>query len=141
MFFGKLALFAASLFTGAAFYVNFAEQPARLKLQPKALLTEWKPSYDKGFAMQASLAVIGGVAALYEFFLFSDLRWLLGGLVLLANWPYTLVVMMPINNKLKHTPVEEAGQMTQDLITRWGYLHAVRTTLGAVSLGLFLWAV
>jgi MFS family permease len=38
---GLFALAAASAFFGAALYVNFVEQPARLRLDPRSMVREW----------------------------------------------------------------------------------------------------
>ena len=140
MFAGQLALIVSAIFTGAAMYVSVVEQPARLTLDDRALLTEWKPSYKRGFAMQAPLAIVGfllGVAAWWQT---AEWLWLLGAIVLVANWPYTLLAIMPTNQKLMGMDPAEAGSEVRNLIERWATLHAGRTMLVALATLIFLWA-
>jgi hypothetical protein len=134
------ALVTAALFTGAAIYINFAEQPARLGLDDKALLRQWKSSYARGFAMQASLALASALFGLLTFWLTRDWRWLVGGLLIFANWPYTLLVILPVNKRLDATPVEAANGVTRRAIEIWGTMHAGRSLLGLLATLVYLWA-
>jgi hypothetical protein len=65
---GQVTLVVAALYR-CSLYINVAEQPARRTLDDRSLLIEWKPAYKRGFAMQASLAIIGfllGLAAWWQ---------------------------------------------------------------------------
>ncbi len=141
MLLAHLALATSAIFTGAAIYVNAVEQPARLALDTKSLLTEWKPSYHRGAIMQASLALIAGALGIITYFMTWDWRWLVGAAFILAPWPYTMFIIMPTNNQLKATALETANEQTRGLILQWGRLHAVRTALGAAATAVFLWAL
>ena len=137
---GQLALIVAALFAGAAIYINLAEQPARLSLDDRSLLTQWKPAYKRGYAMQASLAVAGSLLGFWAWWRTGDGRWLFGAFVLLANWPYTLVGIMPTNNTLMALDPAQAGPESRRLMEKWGSRHAVRSALGGAARAIFLWA-
>jgi hypothetical protein len=140
MFAGQLALMTAAIFSGAALYISVAEQPARLSLEDRPLLMEWVPSYKRGFAMQAPLAAIGFVLGAIAWWQTANWLWLLGALVLVANWPYTLIGIMPVNRQLMSLRADEASAVSTSLITRWGALHRVRSALGLSATVIFLLA-
>ena len=136
---GILALVIAALFTGAALYVNVAEQPARLTLDDRALLTEWKPSYKRGFAMQAPLALLGTVLGVAAWWQTSHPAFLMGAFAMICPWPWTILVIKPTNDALLETEIDGAGPLSRAFVVRWGWLLAVRTGFGVLATLAFLW--
>lgn len=135
--FGLLALVTASIFCGAAVYINIAEHPARLALENRAALAQWRSSYKRGFAMQASIVVISALLGAAAWWTTGNLLWALGALVMLVNWPYTLLVIMPTNHQLETTALG-GDPDTKARLVRWGHLHAVRSALGAAAIAVYL---
>lgn len=139
---GALAIAVAALFAGAALYINVAEQPARLGLADGPLLAQWKPAYGRGFALQAPLAVAGCVLGLVAWWQIGSLWWVAGAVLMIAHWPYTLLVIMPTNHRLGAIDADRmdaaTGAGARAMIEHWGRLHAVRTGLGFAALLCFL---
>ena len=137
---GLSALVVAALFAGAALYVSVAEHPARLNLDPAAQLTQWKPAYKRGAMMQASLALVGFVLGLAAFWQTGDPAFAAAAVVLVANWPYTLLAIRPVNDRLLATDPSQAGDESVELLRRWGTLHGGRTALGLAAMAIFFYA-
>jgi len=137
---GLLALVTAAIFFGAACYINVAEHPARLQLGDEAAWLQWSPSYRRGLAMQAPLAIASGVLGTIAWWWESNPLWLVGALLILANWPYTLLAIMPINHRLEAmtSPVSSEARA---LLVRWGALHGGRTLLGAAATLIYMAAI
>jgi hypothetical protein len=106
---GQLALIAAALFTAAAVYVNVAEQPARLGLDDRALLAEWKAAYHRGFAMQGPLAIIGFSLGLIAARAEMDWRWVAGAFMLLANLAFHAHCRLADEQALAGNPAAKCG--------------------------------
>ena len=135
------ALVFATLFAGAALYISLVEQPARLGLADGPLLAQWQPSYKRALPIQPGLAVAGGVAGLIVGYLSADWRWFAGSILLLANWPFTLLVIMPVNKRLMAMQEPEAGAGSRAMLVQWGKLHNVRSALGAATTMFFAGAL
>jgi uncharacterized membrane protein len=105
------------------------------------MLTEWKPAYKRGFMMQAPLAIVGFLLGALAWWQTGHWLFLDGAVLMLANWPYTLFVIMPVNEQLYATDPAKAGDETRALLDRWNTLHAARTGLGVAAAVLFLIAL
>jgi len=133
-----LATFACAVFTGAAVYINWVEHPARMSCGAELAATEWAPSYKRAAVMQAPLAVLGFVCAVAAWLMGSGSGWLIGGILLGLVIPFTLVVIMPTNQRLLSPDLDRRSEETRRLLEQWNRLHAVRSLLSAVALVVFL---
>jgi len=90
------------------------------------------------YAMQAPLAALGFIAGVLAGWLNHNGWFIVGGLLMLANWPWTIFAVMPINRRLKAIPPDHAGAASRQLIIHWNRLHMVRTLFGALTMATFL---
>jgi hypothetical protein len=138
MVMGQLALLIAAAFAGTAIYVSLCEHPARLQLDDRAMLTQWKPSYRHGAVMQASLSLVGTLFGVAAWWKTGYWLWLAGSISLILPWPFTVFVIKTTNDALLATNLQDAGPGTRTKMEKWGRLHAVRTALGVLAAALFL---
>jgi hypothetical protein len=101
-------------------------------------VTEFGPSYRRAAVMQAGLAAIGSVAGASAWWLGAGRPWLIGAVVLSFVVPFTIVVIMPTNQRLLDPGLDRTSTEARDLLVRWGRLHAVRSLAGAVSFLIFV---
>src|SRR5260370_22181867 len=131
----SLAILCSGLFAGAALDVSVVEHPARMLCGTTLAVTEFAPSYKRATVMQASLAALGTLAAIAAWLQGAPAPWLVGGLLLGAVIPFTLIVIFPTNKLLLDPSLDKDSQLAEQLLQLWAMLHAVRS---ALSLLVFL---
>jgi hypothetical protein len=133
-----ITIVACSLFAGAAIYVSFVEHPARMECGTELAATVFGPSYRRAAVMQASLSALGFVFSVIAWLTSTNIWWVVGGALLVLVIPFTLLVIMPTNRQLLSSGLDKKSSHTNDLLVRWGRLHAVRSVLSFAALVIFL---
>ena len=137
---GSLALAFAAALTGAALYCNWVEQPSRLALDDAALLSEWGPSDQRGFALAGALALISAVTGLSAYFSSGDVRFAIGAAFVILTWPYAYFIMSPLNNQILTLRPRDVGA-ARELVRQWGLLEYGQTGIAVGATAVFLWAL
>jgi hypothetical protein len=138
---GSLAALSCTLFAGAALYVSLVEHPARLECGPEIAARQFAPSYRRATVMQVALAIVSASAGALRWIEGAGLSWLCGAVCIVAVIPYTLVAILPTNNRILDPQRDLKSAETGALLATWGRLHAVRTVMSLVAAILFLWGL
>jgi hypothetical protein len=138
---GLFAFAAACAFVGVALYINIVEQPARMTLAPRAMMREWTPSNRRGFILLSALAVISTILAFADYARTGDIRWTIGGAIMLASWSYAYYVIVPVNVWLNALQPGAPATALRELMRDWGLLEWGLTAIGLWACGVFAWAL
>jgi uncharacterized membrane protein len=140
LLFEFVAIYCTGLFAGAALYITLVEHPARMECGIALAVAEFAPSYRRATVMQVSLVVLAFLSAIGAWMTSTAFAWLLGGILIVAVIPFTLVAVLPTNKKLLDPSLDRSSDSAHQLLIRWGRLHAVRTVLSLVAFVVFLLA-
>ena len=138
---GLYAFAVAAAFLGAAIYIGFVEQPARLELSVRAMVREWAVSDHRGTILLTTLSLVSAVFAFVQYRISGDVRWIIGGLAILASWPYEYYVLVPVSIWLRAIPPEKGSAPARKLMRDWGLLEWGYALIGLVACGAFAWAL
>ena len=138
---GLYAFAVACAFLGATIYIGLVEQPARLALNGRAMIKEWAQSNHRGTVRMSALAVVSAILAVIQFKTDGDVRWIIGGVTILASWPYAYFVIVPVNVWLCAIPLARPVSPVRKLMRDWGLLEWGQALIGFAAACDFAWAL
>jgi Domain of unknown function (DUF1772) len=132
-----IAILSAAFFAGGGLFVSMVIYRA-IMMDLAPAVAHFGRIYNKAAPWQGSNAIICPAAAVMVSALSGDWWWAIGGLLVGASLPFTLLVMMHVNHRL----LDEKAPPTRDeavaLLKRWGELHWVRNVLSTLGLVVML---
>jgi uncharacterized membrane protein len=134
-----LATFSCGVFFGAAAYISLVQHPAALETGSDFAVRFFAPMYRRASIMQASLAIVGGLASLAAYFWGAGPTWLLSAVLIASVVPFTLLVVEPLNDQIR--ALDPSADAAVELLMRWGRLHWLRTLASGAAFVMCLIAI
>ena len=128
-----VAVLAATLFTGAALYINFAEHPARMECETVVAATVFGPSYRRAAVMQVVLALLATAAGISAWITGAPASWLVGTVLIFADRSFHTACDRADEQPTPRPAADRASDRVRRLLQRWERLHAVRSLLALAS--------
>ncbi|WP_298974978.1 DUF1772 domain-containing protein [uncultured Roseobacter sp.] len=122
---------------GYAVAASAVAYPAMMATSRATAVEFFAPFFHKSAHMQLVLSLIVLGLSLVISLMGGGWLWLIGGVVLQVSGPYTIKILMPVNNRIMAEGADiNSDQMTKDLGS-WGRLHFPRTVLATLIFVLF----
>jgi hypothetical protein len=106
---------------------------------PSVMLKQWWIIYNNGKAVPAAalLSALSYGSVSYNQYALASPHWrgfALAGLLTVAAIPFTMAVLLPVNNELSaaahsQTKTTMSEDRVRGLVTKWSYLNVARLTL------------
>jgi hypothetical protein len=135
----QLTVIAAGLWAGISIYIALVEHPSALRVGVKFATDYFRVMSKRTAPLMMILAAAGGVAAVYVWYQGGDLGWLVGGALLLLQFPLTALFIVPTNIRLLKIDVGQASDEALALHHKWRTMHGIRTVLGCPPFVMFVW--
>jgi hypothetical protein len=127
------------VFAGAALYISLVEHRARMKCGIEIAATQFPPSYRRATFIQATLAALGLLSSVAAWLAGATFWWPVGGVVLGAVIPFTLIVIQPTNKRLLSKELDRRRLKPSGYSRAGAGCTAVRTALSSLALILLLY--
>ena len=103
--------------------------------------------FPRAKSMQGKIAGMCGIGGVAQYFLdkanSGSLYFLAAGGCMFFLWPFTLLVIMPINNQLMagEDPKKKGDSWINKMMADWANVHLVRTIFGGIAFALNIKAI
>lgn len=122
---------------GYAFACTAIVHPTMMVTSRQTSVEFFKPFFHKSQHLQLILSLAIVAISLIISFMSGNWAWFIGGLVLQLSGPYTIKILMPVNNRIMADGADiNSAEMANDLGS-WGKLHLPRTLIAGAIFVLF----